>query len=399
MIKKPAIGFVLACVFLDALGIGLIVPVLPRLIGTLAETRDLQTGWYGLIMVSYGLMQFFFAPLLGALSDRIGRRPVLLTGIFGLSLMMLVPAFSQSLAMILGSRLVGGMMSSNIVVAQAYIADVTPETQRINSFGKIGAIFGIAFVLGPAIGGILGHNDPTIPFLVASGICAINFLYGIFILPESLVHKDQTPLTIRRLNPLSAIASLGQLEGLRPYLLIITLFTLAQSLMQCTWALYTEYRYAWTPLSIGLSIFALGISISLTQGVLLPRLGHRFNAKQLILTGLVVGLISLTAIGLAPVGWITLPFVCTCAVMGLVAPAIQGLISKRSAASHQGVNMGAVSSLNSFMSAISPIIGTPLLMVTSANTSNPFLAGTPYFVAASLVFIALLTTRFISSEN
>lgn len=398
MTKKPAIGFVLACVFLDALGIGLIVPVLPRLIGTLAETRDLQTGWYGLIMVSYGLMQFFFAPLLGALSDRIGRRPVLLTGIFGLSLMMLVPAFSQSLAMILGSRLVGGMMSSNIVVAQAYIADVTPETQRINSFGKIGAIFGIAFVLGPAIGGILGHNDPTIPFLVASSICAINFLYGIFILPESLVHKDQTPLTIRRLNPLSAIASLGQLEGLRPYLLIITLFTLAQSLMQCTWALYTEYRYAWAPLSIGLSIFALGISISLTQGVLLPRLGHRFNAKQLILTGLAVGLISLTAIGLAPVGWITLPFVCTCAVMGLVAPAIQGLISKRSAASHQGVNMGAVSSLNSFMSAISPIIGTPLLMVTSANASNPFLAGTPYFVAASLVFIALLTTRFISSE-
>ena len=399
MIKKPAIRFVLACVFLDALGIGLIVPVLPRLIGTLAETRDLQTGWYGLIMVSYGLMQFFFAPLLGAISDRIGRRPVLLTGIFGLSLMMLVPAFSQSLAIILGSRIVGGMMSSNIVVAQAYIADVTPETQRINSFGKIGAIFGIAFVLGPAIGGILGHNDPTIPFLVASCICALNFLYGLFIPPESLVHHDQTPLTIRRLNPLSAIASLGKIDGLRPYLLIITLFTLAQSLMQCTWALYTEYRYTWTPLGIGLSIFALGLSISLTQGVLLPKLSNRFNAKQLILIGLWVGLISLTAIGLAPVGWLTLPFICSCAIMGLVAPAIQGLISRRSTASHQGINMGAVSSLNSFMSAISPLIGTPLLIVTSANTTNFLLAGTPYLVAASLLIIALLATTFIPNED
>ena len=149
--RKPAIGFVLACVFLDALGIGLIVPVLPRLIGSLADTRDLQTSWYGAIMVSYGLMQFFFAPILGALSDRIGRRPVLLTGILGLSIMMIVPAVSQSLPFILLSRLVGGMMSSNIVVAQAYIADVTPSHQRIASFGKIGAIFGIAFVLGPAV--------------------------------------------------------------------------------------------------------------------------------------------------------------------------------------------------------------------------------------------------------
>ena len=139
--RKPAIGFVLACVFLDALGIGLIVPVLPRLIGSLADTRDLQTSWYGAIMVSYGLMQFFFAPILGALSDRIGRRPVLLTGILGLSIMMIVPAVSQSLPFILLSRLVGGMMSSNIVVAQAYIADVTPSHQRIASFGKIGVLY------------------------------------------------------------------------------------------------------------------------------------------------------------------------------------------------------------------------------------------------------------------
>ena len=320
--RKPAIGFVLACVFLDALGIGLIVPVLPRLIGSLADTRDLQTSWYGAIMVSYGLMQFFFAPILGALSDRIGRRPVLLTGILGLSIMMIVPAVSQSLPFILLSRLVGGMMSSNIVVAQAYIADVTPSHQRIASFGKIGAIFGIAFVLGPAVGGVLGQTDPKIPFFVASAICALNFLYGFFILPESLRVRSTAPLSLGRLNPFSAIWSLAGNLSLRPLLVVITLFTLAQSLMQCTWALYTEYRYAWTPLMIGMSIFALGLSISLTQGFILPRLVQKLAPGHIIVTGLLIGLSSMLVIALSPSGAVSLAMVCLFAVMGIVGPTI-----------------------------------------------------------------------------
>ena len=160
---KPAVGFILACIFLDALGIGLIVPVLPRLIGTLSETRDAQTWWYGLIMLSYGVMQFVSSPLLGALSDRIGRRPVLLGGILGLGLTFAVPAFSGSLVLILVSRVVGGMMSANMTVAQAYIADVTQGVGRCSGFGKIGAAFGVGFVLGPAVGGLLGDSDPVGP--------------------------------------------------------------------------------------------------------------------------------------------------------------------------------------------------------------------------------------------
>ena len=160
----PRIGFILVCIFLDALGIGLIVPVLPRLIGELAVTRDLQATWYGAIMLSYGVMQFLSAPLLGALSDRIGRRPVLLGGILGLGLMFAVPAFSTSLWFILGSRILGGMLSANMTVAQAYIADVTVGVQRFSGFGKIGAVFGIGFVLGPALGGVLGQFDVRFPF-------------------------------------------------------------------------------------------------------------------------------------------------------------------------------------------------------------------------------------------
>lgn len=397
MSRRPAIGFVLTCVFLDALGIGLIIPVLPHLIGSLANGKDEQTIWYGIIMISYGLMQFCFAPILGALSDRIGRRPVLLNGILGLALMMIVPALSTSLWPILLSRIVGGMMSSNIVVAQAYIADVTSQDSRISSFGKIGAIFGIAFVLGPALGGVLGQIDPRLPFLVASAICALNFLYGLFVLPESLTEKNTAPLSFKHLNPFGAILNLGKLTGIRPFLLIIVLFTMAQSLMQCTWALYGEYRYGWTPLSIGLSIFALGISISLTQGVILPRLTQRLVADKIIRLGLFIGVITMLLIGFSPWGWVSLCLICLFAVTGIVGPTIQGEISRRCESTNQGVNMGAVSSLNSFTSAVSPMIGTPLLMVTSRHTQNLWLAGTPYFVCSLMLMVALGIALYVGN--
>ena len=337
MKRNPAIGFVLACVFLDALGIGLIIPVLPRLVGSLAGSADAQTLWYGAIMISYGLMQFFFAPVLGALSDRIGRRPVLLTGILGLSLMMIIPAVASSLWAILISRLLGGMMSSNIVVAQAYIADVTTENSRISSFGKIGAIFGIAFVLGPALGGVLGQYDPRIPFMVAGSICALNFLYGIFILPESLKERNTSPLRIRELNPFTAIFNLTKLEGIRPFVLIITLFTL--------------------------------------------------------------GVVAMLAIGFSPWGYLSLVLICLFALMGVVGPTIQGEISRRCTMTQQGVNMGAVSSLNSFTGAISPTIGTPLLMVTSRHSDSLFLAGTPYFTCAMLLIVTLGIALFYRAEE
>ena len=210
MSRLPAVGFILACVFLDALGIGLIIPVLPRLIGTLAANADAQTSWYGSIMVSYGLMQFLSAPAIGALSDRIGRRPVLLTGILGLAVMMFVPAFTDSLWLILASRLVGGIMSSNIVVAQAYIADVTEASKRVAAFGRIGAIFGIAFILGPALGGMLGEVDPRIPFLCAGVICIINFFYGLFVLPESLREPSEAPFSLAHANPFASLSALSR---------------------------------------------------------------------------------------------------------------------------------------------------------------------------------------------
>ena len=380
--RRPAVGFVLACVFLDALGIGLIIPVLPRLIGTLAETRELQTVWYGAIMLSYGLMQFAAAPVIGALSDRIGRRPVLLAGIGGLALMMVVPVFATSLWAILASRLVGGAVSSNIVVAQAYIADVTRAGDRTAAFGRIGAVFGIAFVLGPALGGVLGEADPRLPFMVASALCLVNFLYGLFVLPESLTAPDTRPISPAALNPFRTLRSLSAERHLLPALAIIVLFTLTQSLVQCTWALYTEFRYGWSPKSIGLSIFALGAAITLTQGLVLPRVSRKFTPDTVVRGGLAVGLLAIVGIGLTGSGTVAGLLLCGFALMGVVGPTLQSVVSRTGSPYEQGARLGAVSALNSFTGAVSPMIGTPLLLAAPGE-------GLPYLLFSLLLVAAL----------
>lgn len=398
MVRTPAVGFVLACVFLDALGIGLIIPVLPRLIGTLASSPDAQTSWYGAIMVSYGLMQFFSAPAIGAISDRLGRRPVLLTGILGLAVMMLVPAFCDSLWLILLSRILGGAMSSNIVVAQAYIADVTDASNRTAAFGRIGAIFGVAFILGPAVGGMLGETDPSRPFLIAGIICALNFLYGLFVLPESLRAPARDHFTLKRFNPFSSLLALSRERLVLPILLVITLYTLSQSLMQCTWALYTEFRYGWSPKMIGISIFVLGAAITITQGWILPRLSAKLSPTHLVFAGLFCGFTALIGIGFSTAGTFLLPLLALFSLMGVVGPTLQSVISRTGSPTTQGVRLGAASSLNSFTGAISPLLGTPLLFFTSQSAPTDLAAGTPYFLAALLVLAAIILTILSPSQ-
>lgn len=395
---KPAVGFILACIFLDALGIGLIVPVLPRLIGTLAETRDAQTWWYGLIMLSYGVMQFVSSPFLGALSDRIGRRPVLLGGILGLGLMFAVPAFSDSLLLILLSRLAGGMLSANMTVAQAYIADLTQGLGRCSGFGKIGAAFGVGFVLGPALGGLLGNSDPRWPFLAAAVISLANFLYGAFVLPESLEARAVKPISWRDNNPLKAVFDLTRVPANRFFVWLLTFTSLANALMQCTWALYTEFRYGFTPLAIGLSVFALGLSIAFMQGVVLQRLIQRLSPKRIVLSALFIGTTAMAVIGFSPWGAASVLACCLYAVMSTATPILTGEISRRTAVTAQGKTMGAVSSLNSLTGALAPALGTPLLMFSSEHTGS-LLAGAPYFVCAALLAVALASTLLSAKLN
>lgn len=400
MSLHPSVRFVLICIFLDALGIGLIVPVLPTLIGDLATNRQEQTLWYGAIMLSYGLVQFGSAPILGALSDRIGRRPVLLGGMLGLGCMFAVPVFTTSLWLLLVSRLIGGLLAANMTVAQAYIADVTKGFERAGAFGKIGAVFGIGFVLGPALGGILGESSVRLPFLVAALICAANFCYGLFVLPESLAPQKRitSPLSIKDNNPLSAIGALANLAGMRPFVMILVLTSLANGIMQCTWTLYTQFRYGFTPLSIGISVFTLGATLAFIQGWGLPRLLGYLSARHTVTITLFIAGLSLAIIALSPWGWLACIACCMYALGACVGPTLTSIISSQASCESQGATMGAVSALNSLTGALAPAIGTPLLL-TSADAANGFWGGAPYLLASALLFISLLISMVPATKK
>lgn len=394
--KLPSrLWFIYACIFLDALGIGLVIPVLPRLVGALAETRDAQMWWYGAIMLSYGIMQFLAAPFLGALSDRIGRRPILLSGIFGLGIMFIVPAVSASLPALLVSRILGGLLSANMSVAQAYIADITTGYERAAAFGRIGAVFGAGFLIGPALGGLLGDSDPQFPFVVASIVTLLNFLYGFFVLPESLSARSTEPITLAKNSAFGSLARLLKFPQIRAFVLTLAFFSLANSLMQYSWALYSEFRYGFSPREIGLTIFGLSLGIALVQGFCLQRLLPHISPIALTLLSLALGTILLIGVALSPTGVLASLFFCLYALSASVGPLLSGAVSRRMPMNVQGAAMGTVSSVHSLMGAIAPAFTTPMLM-SASHHANDVLAGLPFFGAAAMSLCAFIAFAAVS---
>ncbi len=391
--KHLGIPFILVCVLLDILGIGLIIPVLPQLVGELAGNPDSQAWWLGALLVSYGLMQFFFAPALGALSDRFGRRKILLLGIFGLSVMFLVPAFSSSLPVLLASRIVGGMCSANIAVAQAYVADVTAKEDRPAAFGLLGACFGIGFILGPLTGGLLGEHSLRYPFMLAACLSAINFIYGIFILPESLAPENRTPFTLGRCNPFSALRNLSGLKPIGLLVAVIAIAQFAQSMIHSTWTLYTDYRYGWTPLNIGISLVCMGLVSAFMQGFAMKRFLGWLGEQKLVLVGLLTGTLAYFAFACATAGWILYVVIFLNFFSVAVAPTLNGIVSQSVSSHDQGRSLGAVSSLNSVMGVLAPALGTPLLVHTVHQNPHSMLAGLVYIICGLLLLLAFFFAR------
>jgi DHA1 family tetracycline resistance protein-like MFS transporter len=382
--------FIMLVVLIDMLAIGIIVPVLPALVGKFTTDPSRQTYWYGVVTFSFALASFFGAPILGALSDRFGRRPVLLLGFCGLALNFFATALATSMWMLIASRIVGGGMQANAAVANAYVADITAPEERAKRFGMLGAMFGIGFILGPVIGGLLGGIDLHYPFFAAGALALVNLAYGYFVLPESLPADKRRNFAWSRANPLASLQQLAQLKGVGLLVVVLAFAGLAQFTLYTTWVLYTTFKFGWGPTENGWSLFAVGVVSAFVQGYLLGKLLKRFTQQRLAVLGLVSSTLAYALWGLASEGWHMYAVIFANLLGGTVAASLQGIISGAADGKHQGQTMGSVSSLNSLMAVVAPAIGAPLLAMVSHFPAGDWRIGAPFFACAALQGAALV---------
>ncbi|MES2743691.1 MAG: MFS transporter [Pseudomonadota bacterium] len=389
--RPPAgnLNFVLGCVFIDMLGIGLVVPVLPILVGELVPGREAQAWWYGVLAAVFGLLQFIFMPMLGAVSDRVGRRPVLLYSMAGMCLNFVTTGWAPNLACLFIGRVLGGVSSASMSVASAYASDISTPDNRAKSFGKVGAAFGLGFICGPMLGGLLGSVDLHLPFFVAGALSAANFVYGYFMVPESLATQRRAPFKLASINPFAALIKLaGRLE-IRGLLIAFTCMTFAQMMLQSTWVLYTHFRFGWSPGQNGAALFCVGLAAAVVQAGLLGIWIKRFGDVRLTLLGMGSGAITYLLYGLASEGWMMYVFI-LCNLLSFAAgPALQGIVSRSAGASEQGELMGSLQSIGSLGIVIMPLVGSAILGRVSHLAPGDWRVGSSFFLCAAMQLVAL----------
>jgi DHA1 family tetracycline resistance protein-like MFS transporter len=398
--RTPAIGFILVTLFLDVLGIGLIIPVLPKLIESFRGGNvSAAAGTLGALVALYSLMQFLFAPVLGSLSDRFGRRPVLLASLLGSGLDYLLLAWAPSLSWFFLGRIVAGITGASFSTASAYIADVSPPEKRAQNFGLIGAAFGLGFIAGPALGGLLGDRGLRLPFVVAAGLTLLNWLYGLLVLPESLGAGQRRAFSWARANPI------GSLVALRAHPLVLGLagalflVQLAQNGVHSTWVLYTGYRYEWTAGQVGASLAVVGLMAAVVQGGLTRTIVPRIGERRALVFGLIVGTFTQIGYGLATQGWMIYAILAVGSIGAVSGPAVQALISRSVAANEQGAVQGALASIGSVAGVLGPPAATGLFGYFIGPRAPWHMPGAAFFFGALLMASSLVLAGLAFRRN
>jgi len=398
--RKAAVVFIFITVLLDVLSLSVTIPVLPQLVKEFAG-GDFESGsrYHGWFVTVWAMMQFIFSPIMGALSDRLGRRPVILLSCLGLGLDYILMALAPNLTWLFIGRILSGITAASFSTAGAYIADVTPPEKRAASYGMLGAAFGLGFVIGPAMGGILGEYSLRLPFWVAAFLTIINAIYGAFILPESLSKENRTPFSWRRANPLGSLKLLRSHPELLGLASILLLYQLSHQVFQSVFVFYTTYRYGWTEKTTGLTLMVVGLMSVLMQGVVVRRTAAALGERRMLIIALSFGAAGYFIYGIAENGWIFWLGIPVFSLVSYFSAAIQGLMTRRVSASEQGQLQGANSSLMGISGMIGPWIFANVFSFAIHEDSPMNFPGLPFILAASLHVIALIVAMIIVKPN
>ena len=388
--QQAGMTFILITVFIDMIGLGIVFPILPQLIASfLNNDVSAAAQYYGYFVALFAAMQFLFAPVLGSLSDQVGRRSVLLVSLFGAALDYALLSFAPTLWLLFVGRIIAGVTAASFTVANAYIADVSPPEKRAQNFGMIGAAFGLGFIIGPLLGGLLGQFGPRVPFMVAGLLTIVNWLYGYFVLPESLAPENRRHFSLAHANPLGSVRALGRYPIVFSLTAAIVCSSLAQQGLIAVWVLYTTYRYGWDSLQQGLSLAAVGVVSVIMQGGLVGVIMSRLGERRALLVGLTSSLIGLILYGAASQGWMMYAIIIGTAPSSLWQPAAQGIISNSVKRDEQGKIQGALTSIMSLTGVFGPVIGTTVFAVFTAPEQPVHVPGAPFFLGAGLTVFAL----------
>jgi DHA1 family tetracycline resistance protein-like MFS transporter len=434
--RQAAIAFILVTLFIDILGIGIIVPVLPELVKQFVgvEATDIEVGieggnspaidqtstdqtdranqktfsragqFVGVIGASYALMQFLFAPVMGALSDRFGRRPVILISLFALAIDFIIQGLAPNIWWLFIGRLVAGVMGANFTTANAYIADVSNDENRARNFGFVGMMFGLGFTIGPALGGMLGGIHLRLPFFVAAGLALVNWLYGYFVLPESLPPEKRSPFQLTHTNPFGTIRQLRAYPIVAGLAAVFVCKSLAQRGLENVWVLYTGYRYSWDQTINGWALCLVGVMAVIVQGGMVRPVVKRFGERKTVILGTIIAAVSFLAYGLASRGWMVPMIIVFGAFGGVAGPAIQSLVTSRVEPTDQGKIQGSLTSLISLTNVFAPILFNTLLFSYFISDDAPVrIPGAPFLFGSILltlsIFISIRVFRRFPAET
>lgn len=385
MNQRLSVTFILISVMLDSMGIGLIMPVMPDLIQEVEGAGIGQAAvWGGILATIFAAMQFLFGPTLGSLSDRYGRRPILIGSLIIMAFDYVLMAMAMSIGFLVVARVIGGITAATQATSAAYMADISAPADKAANFGLIGAAFGVGFVLGPMIGGLLAEYGTRAPFWAAAGLALGNAIFGYVVLPETVTDKIRRPFDWRRANPLGAFRNIGALPGLKPLLLITFVYTIAFFVYPGVWAYFGAERFGWGPGMIGLSLGLFGVGIAVVQGLLIRPIIARIGERCAVILGLGFDVAAFLALGFVTQGWIALALTPLTAIGSIAGPALQGIMSRRASDDQQGELQGTVASINAVATILAPLLVTQTFWYFTAANAPLYLPGAPFLFSAFL---------------